>query len=222
MEILVNAGQQNFLWMEQRAPIQVSGYADGVLSESTRVHSSHAACKLHVCLLWWMGVPRALDYTNCRPTAAPEHDNTYSVDPTVPQNMHGLASSRSDIIVVRPPYSRRFHPSKHAVTSWRQFLHPALFPLAILARPSKLKLDGNGHHVSDFDGDTFFLVEGNIEATFSNFTFDGFHVTGMEVGYFSAPKDVVQCRNILHGTWVHMYVRFRSEEVVDWASLSLS
>lgn len=44
-------------------------------------------------------------------------------------------------------------------------------------RPSSLNLDGNGHRVVDIDGDSFFLVEGAIDVTFFNMTFEHFHAT---------------------------------------------
>ena len=60
---------------------------------------------------------------------------------------------------------------------------------AELHRPLTLKLDGNGHRVVGYDGDTFFLLGGEIEVTFFNVTFDNFHATqlGQEVGTCSIP-----------------------------------
>lgn len=59
----------------------------------------------------------------------------------------------------------------------------------------------------DYEGDTYFHVEGGIEVTFFNVTFDGFHVTGEKVrseGRCSTPKDVVQfgtCLAVIMHKW---------------------
>lgn len=45
----------------------------------------------------------------------------------------------------------------------------------------------------DYFGDTYFRLEGNIEVTFFNFTFDSFHVTGEEVRLYPTPKDAGTC-----------------------------
>lgn len=44
--------------------------------------------------------------------------------------------------------------------------------------PASLTVDGRGHAIKDYAGDSVFLIYGTMDVSFVNTTFEGFHTTG--------------------------------------------